>query len=666
MGSHAVKKRSWLLWLMVVGFLFVTNLLVFVVAKKMVKPQATSIDVEPYEVEAFAIQVIDRDTGRGIPAVKLRTTNDIVYYTDSAGYVAFDEPGLMNEKVYFHVSSDGYEVEEDGFGYRGKAFDVVPGGKGVIVMKRKNIAERLYRITGQGIYRDSVILGLPTPIQEPLLNGKVMGLDSVQAIPYKGKIFWIWGDTDRAEYPLGNFRVTGATSELPENGGLNPDVGINFQYFLRDDGFVKSLVPPLPDGAGIAWIFGLMTAKDADGNERLLAGYSTHTPLNARGILMFNDEKEEFELVVEFPDKDDWRHPGGQATYYEEDGQGYWIFTEHHMPNLRVRAEFDAIIDYTQYESFTCLMPGTVFDGKNTVVERDEDGNLVWDWKLNTPPLTQEQEKELIRLGIIRKDDPHYYQVKDVDSGEEVQITSSSVKWNEYKQKYVMIGQEIHGSTSLLGEIWYLEAPAPQGPWKVAKKIVTHDNYTFYNVAHHDFFNKEDGRYIYFEGTYTSMYTDNVPTPRYDYNQMMYKLDLADPQLDLPTNVPTDDLALGKDIFASSSEDGHPANYANDGDSSTRWASDESDPQWITIDLGEPMTINRVVLHWETAYAKSYEIQVSDDGENWTTVYSTTSGKGGIDIIEFDEVETKYVRMYGTERGTIHGYSLWSFSVYGS
>lgn len=253
-----------------------------------------------------------------------------------------------------------------------------------------------------------------------------------------------------------------------------------------------------------------------------------------------------------------------------------------------------------------------------------------------------------------------------MDSGEGVQITSSSVKWNEYKQKYVMIGQEIHGSTSLLGEIWYLEAPAPQGPWKVAKKIVTHDNYTFYNVAHHDFFNKEDGRYIYFEGTYTSMYTDNVPTPRYDYNQMMYKLDLADPQLDLPTNVPTDDLALGKDIFASSTEDGHPANYANDGDSSTRWASDESDPQWITIDLGEPMTINRVVLHWETAYAKSYEIQVSDDGENWTTVYSTTSGKGGIDIIEFDEVETKYVRMYGTERGTIHGYSLWSFSVYGS
>ncbi|MBB6672961.1 hypothetical protein [Cohnella nanjingensis] len=485
--------------------------------------------------EPFAIRVVDAETGRGIPAVELKTTNSILYYTDSAGYVAFDEPGLMNQKVFFHLSSDGYDVPADFFGNRGQAVDVTPGGSVTLKMNRINIAQRLYRITGQGIYRDSVLLGLKPPIAEPLLNGKVMGQDSVQAIEYRNRLYWFWGDTDRPSYPLGNFRVTGATSKLPGKGGLDPDVGVDLTYFTNDEGFVKSLVPPLPDGAGIAWVFGLMTAKDAAGKERLLAGYSTHNPdLTAFGILVFNDEKNEFEQLVQFPSKDDWRHPGGQASYYEEDGKGYWMFTEHRMPNLRVPAAFDAIKDYTQYEAFTCLTPGTTYDGANTSLERDAEGNLVWGWKRDTPPLRQDQEKELIGLGLIKPNDPHYFQLKDADSGGEVQIASSSIEWNAYRRQFVMIGQQVGGQSSGLGEIWYAEAAAPQGPWTTAKKIVTHNNYTFYNLAHHKFFDKDGGRVIYFEGTYTNTFTNHVPTPRYNYNQLMYRLDLDDPKLGLP------------------------------------------------------------------------------------------------------------------------------------
>lgn len=313
-----------------------------------------------------------------------------------------------------------------------------------IEMNRVNIAERLYRITGQGIYRDSMLLGLGAPIQEPLINGLVMGQDSVQTITYKDKLYWFWGDTDRPAYPLGNFRVTGATSQMPQNGGLDPDAGVNLDYFTKEDGFVKSLVPQLPDGAGIAWVFGLMTAKDSAGHERLLAGYSTHNPgLSAFGILAFNDNIKEFEQVVQFPSKDDWRHPGSKATYYEENGVGYWLFTEHRMPNLRVSASYDAIIDYTQYESFTALTPGTTYNGAQTSLERDANGQLVWGWKKNTPPLKQDQEKELIRLGVIQAADLHYYQLKDADTGEEVQISSSAVEWNDYRQRYVMIGQQL-------------------------------------------------------------------------------------------------------------------------------------------------------------------------------------------------------------------------------
>jgi|GEM_PF-927333 F5/8 type C domain. len=622
-----------------------------------------------YNQQLFKIHVVDAETGRGIPAVELKTTNNIRFYTDSAGNVAFDEPGLMNETVFFHLSSSGYEVPTDMFGYRGQAVNVTPGGSVTIQMNRVNIAERLYRVTGQGIYRDSVMLGETPPIEEPLLNGKIMGQDSVQTIIYKDKLYWFWGDTDRPAYPLGNFRVTGATSKLPSQG-LDLDAGVDLDYITREDGFAKSLVPPLPDGANIAWIFGLMTVKDNNGEERLLAAYSTHDPNpHSYGILIFNDEKQEFEQLVQFPGTTDWRYPGkdGQGTYYEDGGKGYYIFTQHNYPNLRVEARMDAIVDYTQYESFTPLAPGTTYAGANTQLERDAEGKLVWGWKKNTQMLTQEQEKELIGLDVIHADDEHYYQLEDADSGDEVQIAQSSVEWNEYRHSYVMIGQEKFGKTSLLGEIWFAEAPAPNGPWKVAKKIITHNEYSFYNPSQHEYFIKDDGRYLYFEATFTNTFTDAPAMPRYNYNQMMYKLDLANPELNLapPAGPELEELAQGKPITASSSESANQAVQANDGNSQTRWASDSADPQWIQIDLGASSLISRVRLDWEVAYGRSYQIQVSNDGQNWTDVYSTTSGDGGTDIVNFDETSGRYVRMYGTERGTMYGYSLWEFKVFG-
>ena len=78
--------------------------------------------------EYFAIAVVDADTGRGVPLVELRTTNEIRFYTDSAGVVAFNEPGLMDRDVFFFISSHGYEFPADGFGMRRKAVHTTPGG----------------------------------------------------------------------------------------------------------------------------------------------------------------------------------------------------------------------------------------------------------------------------------------------------------------------------------------------------------------------------------------------------------------------------------------------------------------------------------------------------------------------------------------------------------
>jgi len=118
----------------------------------------------------------------------------------------------------------------------------------------------------------------------------------------------------------------------------------------------------------------------------------------------------------------------------------------------------------------------------------------------------------------------------------------------------------------------------------------------------------------------------------------------------------------------ASSDVGSAYNAAKavDGNTTTRWSSEFSDPPWINQDLGAETSINRVVLNWEAAYAKAYSIQVSNDAVNWTTIYSTTSGDGGIDDITGLSASGRYVGIYCTERATPYGYSLWEFKIYGS
>jgi hypothetical protein len=126
-------------------------------------------------------------------------------------------------------------------------------------------------------------------------------------------------------------------------------------------------------------------------------------------------------------------------------------------------------------------------------------------------------------------------------------------------------------------------------------------------------------------------------------------------------------LSQGKTATASSTEDTAltPARAAVDGQTGSRWASAFSDPQWLQVDLGATASISSVVLNWETAYAKAFQIQTSADATNWTSIYSTTTGTGGVQTLNVTG-SGRYVRMYGTARATGYGYSLFEFQVYGS
>ena len=124
-------------------------------------------------------------------------------------------------------------------------------------------------------------------------------------------------------------------------------------------------------------------------------------------------------------------------------------------------------------------------------------------------------------------------------------------------------------------------------------------------------------------------------------------------------------LALNKSVTVSSEESGVLlATNAVDGDYNTRWSSDFSDPQWIHIDLQDKYSVDRVVIHWEAAYANQFQIQVSSDETNWTTVYTETNGNGGEDVITFSAQIAQFVRILGTQRATSYGYSIYEFEVY--
>ncbi len=482
----------------------------------------------------FKIKVVDDQTGRGVPLVELRTVHNLRFLTDSNGIAAFYEPGLMGQKVFFYVKSHGYEFRKDGFGFAGVALDVKEGASAEIKIKRLNIAERLYRITGAGIYADSVLVGEKVPIRQPLLNAQVAGQDSTMAVPWRGKIYWFWGDTNRPRYPLGLFHVSGATSLPPDRGGLDPAVGIDLEYFVDREGFSRAMCPS--EGPGPVWIEGLAVVPNESGQDRLAARYTRMKSLGEmleHGLAVFDEKEQVFRKHKQFDLKEKWRFPRGHPIAHKEGGVAYLLFAAPYA-TVRVRAELKSLADPASYEAFTCLEPCARYDKKAARVERDARGQLVYAWKPRTDPVSAAEEQQLVAAGKIKPEEARY-QPRDVDGGKPVQMHSGSIHWNEFRKKWILIAVQSFGSPSLLGEVWFAEAEAPTGPWLWAKKIVTHEKYTFYNPVQHPYFDQQGGRIIYFEGTYASTFSGNPdPTPRYDYNQVMYRLDLGDPRLPRP------------------------------------------------------------------------------------------------------------------------------------
>jgi hypothetical protein len=283
---------------------------------------------------------------------------------------------------------------------------------------------------------------------------------------------------------------------------------VALEYLTDDKGQVRKMAPTKEPG--VVWIFGMLVAPDAAGKDVLLGHYGRHKGLTERvehGIAQYDDERGTFALKP-MSDELKWQHPDGNALRVTNADGDYFYFGDA-LPVTRVPARYESVIDPKAYEALAWS-------------EEKQD----YVWQKEKAPATQAGEAEAIKAGKAR------FQFVDAATGDKVVMHRSSVQWNAYRQCWIMIGVQHMSKVSVVGEVWYAEAPSVSGPWRKAVKVASHPKYSFYNPRLHPYFDQEGGRFVYFEGTYTETFSGNpVATLRYDYNQVMYRLDLADERL---------------------------------------------------------------------------------------------------------------------------------------
>jgi hypothetical protein len=431
--------------------------------------------------EPCRIEVTDKENGWPVPLIELRTTHNVRFVTDNAGVIAFDAPECMGRETWFTVHGHGYDVAKDGFGMRGVRLVPEPGKTLRVSVIRTNIARRLGRLTGSGLFAESQKLGSELDWRDT----GVFGCDSVQNAVYRGKMFWAWGDTLIPNYPLGVFDMSSATTAIQPLASFEPPVRLRLDLFRDAQGKPRG-VAKMP-GDGPTWLGAYMTLPDKSGAEHLVGTYvkiRNHLEVYECGTCVWDDASESFQqrrVLWTKSDKSPKRPPvpDGHPSFWTDAAGKRWVLFGNPLPNLRCPATFEAWRD------------------------------------TNTWEVLQPQES-----------------LASATDGKSVKPHTGHIAWNDFRKRWITIFDQAFGKPSTFGEVWYAEAAQPTGPWGRAIKVLTHDNYTFYNPRLHPEFTPMNSPLLLFEGTFTAEFANKPePTPRYDYNQMLYRLDLNDPRL---------------------------------------------------------------------------------------------------------------------------------------
>lgn len=430
--------------------------------------------------EPCRIEVRENGSGWPVPLVELRTTSQVRLVTDNAGVIACDLPEFMGRETWFEIIGHGYGVKPDGLGMRGVRLTPQPGATMRVEVERTNIARRLGRLTGSGLFAESQKLGQELDWQEQGLTG----CDSVQIAAHDGRLFWAWGDSLVPHYGLGIFHMTGATTALQPLVAFEPPLRLRFEYFA-DEKQRPRAIAKLP-GEGPTWLSACLSLPDASGRAHLVATYAkirNHLDVYEAGLCEWDETRRQFATARVLWNAQQGKArpsmPDGHPALWKDASGKPWVYFGNPLPQLRCPAAYEAWRDATTWET---LQPQTT--------------------------------------------------LADAGGGAPIQPHTGSIAWNEFRQKWVTVFMQKFGKPSAFGELWYAEADQPAGPWGAAIKVLTHDNYTFYNPRLHAELTPAGSPILLFEGTFTAEFANHPQvTPRYNYNQMLYRLDLDDPAL---------------------------------------------------------------------------------------------------------------------------------------
>ena len=426
------------------------------------------------------IEIFERGTDWPVPGVELRTVHGVRMVSDNAGRIAFDLPECMGRETWTAVHGHGYGVQKDGFGFAGVRFVPRPGETVRLEVDRALPGRRIGRLTGAGLFAESQKLGMELDWRE----SGVLGSDSVVNAEFGGLLYWFWGDTNLAHYPLGFFNVAGATTRgfvLPDRPPVRPP----YAYFTAASGAAGESRPrgvaEVP-GDGPTWLWGAVSLPDAAGVPHLVGA-----AVKVKGVLQaYRWDLVEWDAAASMfrPIRTVWREngspppplPDGYAVRWRDPAGKDWVLFCNPFPHLRCLATYEAWRDPATWEALEAPRTAARAEGGEVVVHR---GHMAW---------------------------------------------------HAWSGRWLAVFTEKGGNPSPLGEVWLAEASSPEGPWVGARKVATHDQYTFYNPVLHPESFRPDSPIVHFEGTYVTTFTNNQqPTPRWEYNQVLYQVDLSQP-----------------------------------------------------------------------------------------------------------------------------------------
>lgn len=501
----------------------------------------------------LAVEVDSNGIESGIPLVLFRTAgNYISLFTDSAGNAAFNEPGLMDGPLFFNVLADGYEIDPSPsveiyeLPYdSGVVLNVSKYGSAKVLMRRTQMAARLYRLTGSGLYRDSVLTNASGDIPDSIISScreviddvGVLGQDTVMTGTYKGKVFWFFGDTTCQRSARQNncedygMYTVGATSCVPQsNGKCKANEPPGLKYFSSQEGGFLHVKPMAPDIAPYeqnTWIAAVMVFTNSNGEEVMYSNYMKNPGDGENagsiqsGMAKWNDALEVFEATSSWPLDIAFLNGVHTMQLLGEDvnADGYVYMSG----GLRVLATEETVIEYTSYQQYN--LDTHMWEYLYAGLGRLGEGNST-----TAKHVGATTRKIKLHLTSLL---PSSWSV-------------ASVEWSEYVGMYVVLG-----NGGMHGGIYLAVGPRVTGPWSKGVLVASHNTSgtSCYNQVLLPHLFRDNGRYIQFACTFTAMWsdTDNEfsdsswstclfgmndgancanTVPRYEYNNLVYEVDV--------------------------------------------------------------------------------------------------------------------------------------------